>query len=62
MRPAPQLTDIRGIGRARAKQLTDVGIDSVEKLAASTPERVAEIRFITKTIAAQIIEQAKSLT
>jgi DNA-binding beta-propeller fold protein YncE/predicted flap endonuclease-1-like 5' DNA nuclease len=62
LRPAPQLTDIRGIGQARAKQLTEVGIDSVEKLAASTPERVAEIQFITKAIAAQIIAQAKFLT
>jgi DNA-binding beta-propeller fold protein YncE len=58
--PAPQLTDIRGIGEARARQLTAIGIDSVEKLAESTPEQVAEIQFITKTLAAQIIEQAKS--
>ncbi|HEY0431270.1 MAG TPA: helix-hairpin-helix domain-containing protein, partial [Pyrinomonadaceae bacterium] len=60
--PVPQLIDIRGIGNARAKQLTDSGIDSVEKLAASTPEMVVEkIKFITPSGAAQIIAQAKSL-
>lgn len=58
--PVPQLTDIRGIGQARAKQLTEIGIDSVEKLAASTPETVAKIQFITPSVAAQIISQAKS--
>ena len=58
--PAPQLTDIRGIGQARAKQLTEIGIDSVAKLAASTPETVAKIKFITPLVAAQIISQAKS--
>jgi len=58
--PAPQLTDIRGIGQARAKQLTEIGIDSVAKLAASTPETVAKIKFITPSVAAQIISQAKS--
>jgi YVTN family beta-propeller protein len=57
----PKLTDIRGIGEARAKQLADIGIDSVEKLAAATPTRVAEIRFITATMAFQLVEQAKSL-
>lgn len=56
----PQLTDIRGIGAARAKQLTEIGIDSVEKLAASTPENVAKIKFITTTVASQIISEAKS--
>ena len=55
-----QLTDIRGVGEARAKQLTEIGIDSVEKLAASTLESVAKIRFITKAGASQIIAEAKS--
>ena len=54
------LTDIRGIGEARAKQLTEVGIDSVEKLAASTTESVAKIKFITTKVASQIIAEAKS--
>ncbi|MGZ5482043.1 MAG: helix-hairpin-helix domain-containing protein [Pyrinomonadaceae bacterium] len=56
----PQLTDIRGIGAARARQLTEIGIDSVEKLAASTTENVAKIKFITTTVASQIISEAKS--
>jgi predicted flap endonuclease-1-like 5' DNA nuclease len=56
----PELTDIRGIGAARAKQLTEIGIDSVEKLAASTTESVAKIKFITTTVASRIISEAKS--
>lgn len=57
-----RLTDIHGIGERRAKQLSDIGIDSVEKLAASTPENVVKIRFITEEMATRIIAEAKSLT
>ena len=56
-----QLTDIRGIAAPRARQLIAAGIDSVEKLAASTPETVAKIKFITPTMAAHLIEEAKRL-
>jgi predicted flap endonuclease-1-like 5' DNA nuclease len=56
----PSLTDLRGIAERRAKQLTEAGIDSVEKLAAATPETVAKIKFITKEMASQLIAQAKS--
>src|SRR6266542_1170140 len=59
---APLLTDIHGIGEARANQLRTIGIDSVEKLAASTVETVTKIKFITPKMASQIIAQAKSLT
>jgi hypothetical protein len=55
-----RLIDIPGIGKARAKQLTEIGIDSVEKLAASTPEKVREIKFITHHMATNIITEAKS--
>lgn len=58
---AAQLTDIRGIAEPRAKQLIAVGIDSVEKLAASTPETVAKIKFITPTMASHLIEEARRL-
>lgn len=54
------LTAIRGIGQARAKQLAEIGIDSVEKLAASTPEIVARIKFITLEMATQLVVQAKT--
>jgi YVTN family beta-propeller protein len=57
-----RLTDIHGIGDARARQLAEIGIDSVEKLAASTPETVAQIKFITTSMASQLVEQAKALT
>jgi predicted flap endonuclease-1-like 5' DNA nuclease len=56
-----RLTDIHGIGERRAQQLADIGIDSVEKLAAATPESVVKIRFITHEMATRIIAEAKSL-
>ena len=56
-----RLTDIHGIGERRAKQLADVGIDSVEKLAAATPESVIKIKFITREMAERIIAEAKTL-
>ncbi len=55
------LTDIQGIAEPRARQLIAIGIDSVEKLAAATPEKVREIKFITRDMASKLIEQAKSL-
>lgn len=57
-----RLVDIRGIGERRAQQLTDIGIDSVEKLAAATPESVLKIKFITREMATRIIAEAKTLT
>jgi len=56
-----QLTDIRGIGQARAKQLAEIGIDSVEKLSIATPASIARIKFITPAVASQLVEQAKDL-
>lgn len=58
---APRLNNIHGIGEARAKQLSDIGIDSVEKLAAATPAQVSAIKFITPSMAEAIIAEAKSL-
>jgi len=57
-----RLIDIHGIGERRARQLTDIGIDSVEKLAAATPESVLKIRFITREMATRIIAEARSRT
>ncbi|HXQ71242.1 MAG TPA: helix-hairpin-helix domain-containing protein, partial [Pyrinomonadaceae bacterium] len=62
IQPEARLTDIKGIGEPRAAQLIDAGIDSVAKLAASTPETVARIKFITPAMASNLIEQAKRLS
>jgi predicted flap endonuclease-1-like 5' DNA nuclease len=56
-----RLTDLHGIAERRARQLAAIGIDSVEKLAAATPETVAQIKFITLDMARHLVEQAKSL-
>jgi len=57
--PIP-LTKLSGIGVARARQLAEIGIDSVEKLAASTPEVVARIKFITVEMATRLVLEAKA--
>jgi DNA-binding beta-propeller fold protein YncE len=59
-RAPASLTDIPGIGEARARQLSEIGIDSVEKLAAATPETVAKIRFITLDMAARLVSESKA--
>jgi len=56
-----QLTDIHGIAKARARQLTEAGIDSVAKLAAATPETVAKIKFITPQMAGRLIAEAQAM-
>ncbi len=56
-----RLTDIHGIGEARARQLAAIGIDSVEKLSTAPPASVAKIKFITPAMASQLVEEAKDL-
>jgi hypothetical protein len=56
-----RLTDLHGIAERRAQRLADIGIDSVEKLAAATPEEVVESGAITLQMATSLVDQAKSL-
>ena len=56
-----RLTDLQGIAEPRAKRFVQIGIDSVEKLAAATPEQLVESGFITPGMASKLIEQAKTL-
>lgn len=46
------IMDVRGVGDARAKQLKDLGINSVEALAASTEASLLTIRGVSPRIAA----------
>ena len=58
-RPA-ELTDIMGIGKARAQKLEEAGIDTVTDLAAADPENVAHaLRGVSLENAAILIEHAK---
>jgi hypothetical protein len=60
--PPPALTDVLGIGRARARQLKRAGIKSVRSLAGSDPEYVAEsVSGVSPDNAALLIEHAKKL-
>jgi DNA-binding beta-propeller fold protein YncE len=54
------LTAIPGIGKARARRLAGVGIDSLEKLAAAAPERVASaLKNVSVRQAAEFIERGR---
>jgi len=62
----PPITVIDGIGEKRAERLAAMGIDSMEKLAAATPEIVAPVLGgvpvdVALKLAAQFIEEAKKL-
>jgi predicted flap endonuclease-1-like 5' DNA nuclease len=64
-RPAPRsaLTDIEGVGEARARRLIEAGIDSPAKLAATPAERVVELLApgVSEEMAAKFIEDAARL-
>lgn len=55
------LTAVVGIGPVRAAKLAALGVDSLEMLAAATPEDVMRITSVTFKLAADFIEQAKGL-
>ncbi|HEY4574428.1 MAG TPA: DUF6519 domain-containing protein [Thermoanaerobaculia bacterium] len=57
---APRLTDVRGIGRARAAQLAGGGINTPADLAAAEPARVAEVLGVPEETARTLVESAKA--
>jgi DNA-binding beta-propeller fold protein YncE/predicted flap endonuclease-1-like 5' DNA nuclease len=52
---------VKGIGIARSRQLAQIGINSLEELAATTPDRIAQIKGITMAMAAKLIDQAQEV-
>ena len=59
---APPLTTVGGIGEGRAQRLAEIGIDSLERLAAAAPEDVARVlRGVSVEMAAGFIEEARQL-
>ncbi|MET0622275.1 MAG: hypothetical protein ABW250_04760 [Pyrinomonadaceae bacterium] len=59
--PLQPFDAIKGIGEVRAQSLEALGIDSIRKLAASTPAEVARAHSITETLARNFIKQAVAL-
>jgi DNA-binding beta-propeller fold protein YncE len=60
--PAPLLTEVVGIGKARAQQLERAGIKSVREFAAADPEYVAKVVVgVSVKNAALLVEHAKKL-
>jgi predicted flap endonuclease-1-like 5' DNA nuclease len=59
---APLLTDVMGIGKARAQELKRAGIKSVRDLAQADPSDVAgAVRGVSVTNAALLIQHARRL-
>ncbi|MEP7706631.1 helix-hairpin-helix domain-containing protein [Paraglaciecola sp. 25GB23A] len=55
------IMDVRGVGEARAKQLKDLGINSVEALAAASEATLVNIRGVSPRIAAELTAAALTL-
>jgi len=54
------LTDISGIGQARAEQLREAGFDSIGKLVIASPEAIATVlKNVSLETATKIINEAK---
>ena len=57
----PVIIDVRGVGEVRAKQLKELGINSVEDLAAAKEATLISIRGISPRIAAELTAAAAAL-
>ena len=55
------LRKVPGIGEKRARQLKDIGIDSVEKLAKSSPKVLSEKLKVSEKTASRWISSAKEI-
>lgn len=55
--PPTELTDINGIGPARARRLGAVGIESIADLAAASVEEIAAIRGVSESMATEFKEK-----
>ncbi|RLG93791.1 hypothetical protein DRO37_07360 [Candidatus Bathyarchaeota archaeon] len=55
------LRKVPGIGEKRAQQLKDIGIDSVEKLARSSPKVLSEKLNVSEKTASRWISSAKEI-
>lgn len=58
---SPKLQDISGIGKTTAERLIAAGIDTVEKLAGSTPADLSKIEGIGKASANKYVTNAQTL-
>jgi len=61
--PAPPLdvSEIKGVGGARAERLRKAGFSTVQSLAAADPEKLAELTGMSIKFSAKLIESAKEL-
>ncbi|HVP27469.1 MAG TPA: helix-hairpin-helix domain-containing protein [Candidatus Bathyarchaeia archaeon] len=59
--PPSELTKVKGIGEKRSKQLTDLGINTVEELSNASAKEIASKLQISPKITAKWIANAKEL-
>ncbi len=63
--PAPEtamdVSEVKGVGGARAEKLRKAGFTTVESLAKAEPEKLSELTGISEKLSAKLIESAKEL-
>jgi len=59
--PHTDLSEIKGVGKAREEKLSKAGFTTVESVAASKPEELAEQSGLSSKVAANLIKSAKDL-
>jgi DNA-binding protein len=59
--PTLDVSEIKGVGGARAEKLNKAGFTTVESLAEADPAKLSELTGISEKFSAKIIESAKKL-
>lgn len=57
----PVISDIKGVGEARAEKLRKSGFDTVESLAKAKPEKLSKLSGISEKVSGNLIASAKEL-
>jgi DNA-binding protein len=60
--PSADLSQIKGVGKAKAEKLKEAGFTTIGSVAASEPDALSEQTGISTKVAAKMIESAKELT
>lgn len=60
--PTIAITQVKGVKEKRAKQLSELGINTIQELAEASPEKIGKSLQLSPKITAKWVENAKLLT